>query len=54
MVGYWYSAGCHYHVVCDDLVKMMICLNIVKKVGVRTPWTEEEKAVDYLLVESLQ
>jgi hypothetical protein len=32
----------------------MICLNVVKKVGVQTPWMEEEKAVGYLLVESLQ
>jgi hypothetical protein len=54
VVGYWYLAGCHYHIVCDDLVKMIICLDVVEKVGVQTPWTEEERAVGHLLVESLQ
>jgi hypothetical protein len=53
-VKYWYLAGCHWHVICDDLGKVMICLNIVKTVGVWTPWTEEEKAVGHLLIESLQ
>jgi hypothetical protein len=53
MVRYWYSDGCHKHVVYDDLVKMMICLDVVKKVGVQIPWMEEEKAMGHLLVESL-
>jgi hypothetical protein len=41
-------------VICDDLVRMMICLNVVEKVRVQTPWMEEENAVGHLLVESLQ
>jgi hypothetical protein len=31
----------------------MIYLDVVKVVGVWTPWTEEEKAMGHLLVESL-
>jgi hypothetical protein len=54
VVGYWYLAGCHYHIVCDKLVKVMIYLDIIDKVRVQTPWTEEERAVGHLLIESLQ
>jgi hypothetical protein len=32
----------------------MICLDIVEMVRVWTLWTEEEKAVGHLLIESLQ
>jgi hypothetical protein len=33
---------------------MMICLDVVDKVRVQTPWIEEKKAMGHLLVESLQ
>jgi hypothetical protein len=53
VVGYWYLDDCHEHVVYDDLVKILICLDVVEKAGVWNPWMGEEKAVGHLLSESL-
>jgi hypothetical protein len=51
--GYWYSGNCHKHIICDNLVKMLIYLNVVKMAGIWNPWMEEEKAMGHLLSKSL-